>query len=66
MTVGTVLKREEEQCLTCEWLRIEKERRASGENGKVGDKEHKNDWCEMFETAPMGMCVGWVRTERRR
>ena len=63
MTTGTILKIEEEQCLTCKWFKIEQKRRESGE---TGNRESKNDWCEMFESAPMGMCVGWVRTERRR
>jgi hypothetical protein len=57
------LKKEEEQCLTCEWLKIEQKRR---ESGKEGDWKAANDWCEMFESAPMGMCVGWVKMERRR
>ncbi len=66
MTQGTVLKKEEEQCLTCEWLKIEQQRRESGKEGEQGSRESVNDWCEMFETAPLGMCVGWVRMERRR
>jgi hypothetical protein len=67
MTTGTILKKEEEQCLTCEWLKIEQQRRESGnKEQKSRERGSENDWCEMFETAPLGMCVGWVRMERRR